>query len=73
MSPADLTLSEQAQLVHAQQMGGYLVDNVTDDDRRVLDGLVSYDLAELIGEGAQRRYALTAAGLALAEEIANNR
>jgi hypothetical protein len=73
MNPNDLTLSEQALLVRAHTMGGYLVDNLTADDRRVLNNLAGYGLAEVLGEGAQRRYALTAAGEQLAEQIANNR
>lgn len=73
MSPADLTLSEQALLVHARHMGGRLKAPLVGHDHDVMGGLVRYELAELAGDGAQRRYVLTAAGIALAEEIANSR
>lgn len=71
MDSANLTTDEQALLIHARQMGGYLVDNLTSDDRRTLTNLAAGGLFELVGEGAQRRYALTAAGDALAAQIAN--
>lgn len=73
MNPADLTLSERVLLVHARQMGGWLKAPLVGHDHDVMGELVRYGLFELIGEGVQRRYALTGAGHALAEEIANSR
>lgn len=73
MNPADLTLSEQVLLVHARQMGGWLKAPLVGNDHDVMSELVRYGLAERIGAGAQDRYALTGAGIALAEEIANSR
>lgn len=72
MNPADLTLSEQALLVHARHMGGWLKAPLVGDEHKVMGDLVRYGLAERIGAGAQDRYALTAAGIELAEQIANS-
>jgi hypothetical protein len=73
VNPADLTLSERALLVHAHNMGGWLKAPLVGHDHDVMGDLVRYGLFERIGEGAQHRYALTAAGHAVAEEIANAR
>lgn len=69
MNAADLTLPEKALLVHAHRMGGWLSASRPSDEHEVMGDLVRYELFELVGEGAQRRYALTVAGAQVAEQL----
>jgi hypothetical protein len=68
---ATLSDAEQRLLLHMRAMGGWLGAGLTVDEHRVMGDLVRYGHAELIGDGAQRRYALTVSGAQVAEQLAN--